>query len=95
MKFDWDPDKNESNFIKHGITFEEASTVFDDELALTLYDEEHSDDEDRFVIIGMSRSFIELFVCHCYRNGDEITRIISARRATKNEIKLYERGASL
>ena len=92
MRFDWDPDKSESNFIKHGITFEEASTVFDDEYALTLYDEEHSDDEDRFVIIGISRSFVELFVCHCYRNGDEITRIISARRATKNEIKLYERG---
>lgn len=95
MKFDWDPEKNENNYLKHGITFEEASTVFDDDCALTFYDESHSEDEERFVIIGMSRSFIELFVCHCYRNGDDITRIISARRATKNEIKLYERRLSM
>jgi uncharacterized DUF497 family protein len=92
LRFEWDSEKNESNYLKHGITFEEAVTVFDDDLALTIYDESHSGDEERFVIIGMSRSFIELFVCHCYRNGDEVTRIISARRATKNEIKLYERG---
>ena len=92
MKFDWDPDKNETNFKKHGVSFDEAETVFEDERAVTIYDESHSDDEDRFKIIGMSRKLRELTVCHCLRNGDEITRIISARRATKSETKLYERG---
>ena len=91
MRFEWDPLKNEYNFLKHGITFEEATTVFDDDLALIMYDELHSYAEERFVIIGMSRSFVELFVCHCYIERDDITRIISARRATKNEIKLYKR----
>ncbi len=92
MKFDWDPEKNEINVKKHGVNFEEAETVFEDERAVTLFDEEHSTSEDRFKIIGMSRKLRELMVCYCYRNGDEITRIISARRASKNESKLYERG---
>ena len=92
MRFEWDPDKNEINFKKHGVNFEEAETVFEDERAVTIYDESHSDNEDRFKIIGISRKLRELTVCHCYRNGDEVTRIISARRATKNESKLYERG---
>ena len=92
MKFDWDPDKNEINLKKHGVSFDEAETVFENERAVTIYDEDHSDDEDRFKIIGMSRKLRELTVCHCYRSGEEITRIISARRATKNESKLYERG---
>jgi len=92
LRFEWDPDKNEINFKKHGVNFEEAETVFEDERAVTIYDESHSDNEDRFKIIGISRKLRELTVCHCYRNGDEVTRIISARRATKNESKLYERG---
>ena len=92
MRFEWDPDKNEINFKKHGVNFEEAETVFEDERAVTIYDESHSESEDRFKIIGISRKLRELTVCHCYRNGDEVTRIISARRATKNESKLYERG---
>ena len=92
MRFDWDTNKNEVNIRKHGVDFEEAETVFEDENAVTIYDEEHSEDEDRFKIIGISRKLRELTVCHCYRNGDEVTRIISARKATKNESKLYERG---
>jgi uncharacterized DUF497 family protein len=92
LKFQWDPEKNEINIKKHGISFDEAETVFEDVGAVTLYDEEHSDFEDRFKIIGMSRKLRELMVCYCYRNGDQITRIISARRATKSEATLYERG---
>ena len=92
MKFEWDENKNEANRIKHGVSFEEAETVFEDERSVTIYDEDHSGYEERFKIIGMSRKFRELTVCHCYRNGDEITRIISARRATRREAKLYERG---
>jgi len=92
LRFEWDPDKNEINFKKHGVNFEEAETVFEDERAVTIYDDSHSESEDRFKIIGISRKLRELTVCHCYRNGDEVTRIISARRATKNESKLYERG---
>ena len=92
MKFEWDSDKNEINFKKHGVNFEEAETVFEDERAVTIYDKDHSENEDRFKIIGISRKLRELTVCHCYRNGDAITRIISARRATKGESKLYERG---
>ena len=92
MEFDWDPNKNDVNLRKHGISFDEAETVFEDERAVTIYDEEHSEDEDRFKIIGISTKLRELAVCHCYRNGDMVIRIISARRATKNESKLYERG---
>ena len=92
MKFDWDPDKNETNLKKHGVGFDEAETVFEDERAVTIFDEDHSGDEDRFIIIGISRKLRELTVCHCCQNGDEITRIISARRATKGESELYERG---
>lgn len=92
MKFDWNAEKNNVNLKKHGVNFEEAETVFEDERAITIYDESHSNDEDRFIIIGISRRLRELTVCHCYRNGEDITRIISARRATKSESKLYERG---
>jgi uncharacterized DUF497 family protein len=94
MKFDWNPDKNKSNIKKHGVNFEEAETVFQDEMALELFDDEHSQDEDRYIIIGISSKTRELMVCHCYRNNGDIVRIISARRATKNEIALYERRYS-
>ena len=92
MRFEWDPAKNEINIKKHGVDFEEAETVFEDERAVTLFDDIHSSDEDRFIIIGISRKLREITVCHCHRNGDEITRIISARRATKSESELYNRG---
>ena len=89
MKFEWDDNKNEDNKIKHGVSFQEAETVFDDKNAVFLYDKQHSFGEERFIIIGLDALFRELTVCHCYRGEDnDIVRIISARRATKNENKL-------
>ena len=91
MKFEWDEKKNNINKIKHGVTFEEASTVFDDTYALIIHDEINSSSEDeRFIIIGRDIIFRELYVCHCYRSND-IVRIISARKATKTEISMYRR----
>ena len=89
MKFEWDEKKAKANIDKHRISFEEASTVFYDEEALLRDDPNHSDDEDRFVLLGMSEMTNILIVCHCYRESDEIIRIISARKATKNETKQY------
>jgi len=91
LRFDWNPDKNKSNIKKHGVDFSEAETVFQDEMALELFDDEHSEDEDRYIIIGISSKTRELMVCHCYRNDGDAIRIFSARRATKREIALYER----
>jgi uncharacterized DUF497 family protein len=86
------PFKSKANLFKHKVSFEEAETVFDDKYAVTLFDELNSIDEDRFVIIGESADFRELFVCHCFRgNNDEIIRIISARKAQKSEIDIYYR----
>lgn len=90
MKFEWDDKKSKSNIVKHGVSFEEAATVFYDVEALLLDDPEHSKDEDRFVLLGMSEMANVLIVCHCYRDSDEIIRIISARKATKNEARQYE-----
>lgn len=93
MKFEWDPKKNKANQLKHNISFEEAETVFEDENAIYFFDELHAIDEDRFIIVGEDTFFRELAVCHCYRGKyDDIIRIISARKATVNEIRLYERG---
>ncbi|MCL2386251.1 MAG: BrnT family toxin [Defluviitaleaceae bacterium] len=92
MKFDWDSEKNKSNNRKHGIDFREAKTVFQDIRAIEIYDEEHSINEDRYIIIGMSRKDREVMVCHCYRNGGNVIRIFSARKATVSEKELYERG---
>ena len=89
--FEWDPNKAHTNKHNHGVTFEEASTVFGDTLSLTIYDEEHSEDEDRLIIIGMSVQHRLLVVVHTDR-GDTL-RIISARRATAQERKTYERNA--
>ena len=92
--FEWDEDKNRINYQKHGITFEEATTVFDDEHMLLLADEDHSDGEDRFLAVGYSGGSLYipklLLVCHCYRISDTIIRIISARRPTRQERKDYE-----
>ena len=92
MKFEWEPAKNIANIAKHRVTFEEAITVFDDKYAVYLYDERHSEEEDRFYIIGESLDFRELTVCHCYRKNDEIIRIISAWRASKSESEYYNRS---
>lgn len=87
--FEWDENKNELNKKKHNISFEEAKTVFYDEEALIISDPEHSDDEDRFIILGFSQQAKLLVVCHCYRSADMVIRIISARKATRNESKFY------
>ena len=89
--FIWDDNKAESNLVKHGVSFGEAQTVFDDEDGLVIYDPDHSQDEDRFIILGMSCSLRILVVCHCYRENDEQIRIISARKATPNETRQYAR----
>jgi len=87
--FDWDSNKNVININKHGISFKEAATVFFDTNAIEIDDEKHSQQEDRFLIIGRSRKLRLLVVCHCYRENGEIIRIISARKAVDEEIELY------
>ena len=89
FKFEWDNHKNEINKQKHHVSFEEAATVFEDENALLIDDPDHLQDEDRFVIMGYSNQANMLVVCHCYRNDDQMIRIISARKATKRESGWY------
>ena len=91
LRFVWDPRKAATNARKHGVTFTEAETVFLDEEALLNRDPDHSDDEDRFVLLGLSMRLRALVVCHCYREQDAIIRIISARKADRQERALYER----
>lgn len=90
LSFEWDENKNAINKKKHGIAFEEAQTVFYDEEALVIDDVEHSEDEERFIILGMSLKANLLVVCHCLRESETVIRIISARKATTNETKQYE-----
>ena len=89
MRFEWDDNKNIINKRKHGISFEEAATVFEDGNALLINDPEHSEDEDRFILLGLSASLRLLVVCHCMRCTDTVIRIISARKATTRETKQY------
>jgi uncharacterized DUF497 family protein len=91
MKFTWDKEKAASNQRKHGVSFEEAQTVFMDHNALRIYDPDHSESEDRFVLLGLSSALRMLVVCHCYREEKERVRIISARKATKSESATYEK----
>ena len=94
--FKWSPEKARSNTLKHGVTFEEASKVFNDPMALTVFDgEESSDDEDRWITLGQIKGRHYLVVVHTYRNLDKETvtiRLISARPASKHEIRQYEKG---
>lgn len=90
IRFEWDENKNAINKGKHGVSFEEATSVFYDEDALVISDPEHSAEEERFIILGMSSRANLLIVCHCYREADAVIRIISARKATKNEEKAYQ-----
>lgn len=90
LKFEWDPSKGRSNEQKHGVTFEEAQSVFFDECAMLIADPDHSEGEERFVIMGMSSSRRALIVCHCYRKSESAIRIISARKATRRERLQYE-----
>ena len=89
IHFEWDDNKAQINIEKHGITFEEASTVFEDETAILFDDPDHSDTEERFLILGFSNFAKMLIVCHCYRNDGDNIRIISARKATTNEARQY------
>jgi uncharacterized protein len=89
LRFDWDPRKASANRAKHGVTFEEALTVFADEAALLIHDPDHSDDEERFVLLGMSALLRVLVVVHCHREAARVIRIISARRATRSERRPY------
>lgn len=89
--FTWDNNKNLINQKKHdGIDFNEAKTVFYDEFARVIFDPDHSTQEDRFIILGLSQKLRVLVVCHCYKESDSEIRIISARKATKKEAIIYE-----
>jgi uncharacterized DUF497 family protein len=90
MNFTWNEQKNETNQKKHGIAFEEARTVFYDVNARLIRDDEHSEDEERFIILGFSDKSKLLLVAHCYREEEEVIRIISARKASGNERRQYE-----
>ena len=92
LSFEWDENKNEINKKKHGISFETAQEVFYDDNAVLFDDPDHSVGEERFLIIGMTRSLKVCIVSHCYRNSDNVIRLISAREATKHERKTYEEG---
>ena len=94
IKFEWNSKKAKSNETKHKVSFDEAQSVFFDEYAQQFYDSDNSDDEDRFFMLGKSVKSRVLVVVHCERNGGEIIRIISARKATSKERKFYK-GASL
>jgi len=93
MKFEWDKKKESINIQKHGVTFEQAAYVFSDKYALSRYDDEHSEDEDRWILLGKSLQNTLLVVVHTFRdkNGEEVTRIISARKATRKEQESYQR----
>ncbi|MCD8049453.1 MAG: BrnT family toxin [Clostridia bacterium] len=95
ITFEWDEAKNEINKVKHKVSFEEAQTVFYDEEALLIDDPEHSREEDRFIILGISKKANLLVVCHCYRASETVIRIISARKATKIEENQYINGGEL
>ncbi len=90
LRFEWDKRKNRSNIRRHGVPFDEAQTVFADENGVLIDDPEHSEMEDRFVLIGLSLGMRLLVVCHCYRQ-DDVIRIISARKANRRESASYVR----
>jgi uncharacterized protein len=94
ISFSWDHGKNEVNEKKHGVSFDEAKTVFFDENAIRYFDPDHSDDEDRFLMVGVSQKLRIIIVCHCFRENDSVIRIISARKATKDEEDNYWRERS-
>jgi len=91
IRFEWDPRKDAANQRKHGISFEQAQSVFFDENAIQFYDEDHSEQEERFIMLGLSIRSRILVVCHCERVSERVIRIISARKATSFERKFYGR----
>jgi len=90
LKFDWDKNKATKNLAKHKVSFEEAQSVFDDDFARLIPDPDHSEDEERFLLLGLSCSLKVLVVVHCYKDEENIIRLISARKATKPESKIYK-----
>ena len=91
LRFEWNRGKVTENKRKHGVSFQEAESIFYDEYAILIDDPEHSVDEDRFLLLGLSSAVRTLVVAHCYRESDEVIRIISARKATRTEQKTYYR----
>ena len=89
LHFEWDDRKAAANLKKHGVSFEEARSVFVDERARLIDDPDHSEDEDRFVLLGLSSALRLLLVCHCYRSEGGVIRIISARKAAPRESRSY------
>jgi len=89
LRFEWDGRKATANLKKHGVSFEEARSVFFDERARLIGDPDHSEDEERFILLGLSSSVRLLLVCHCHRREGNVVRIISARKATAHESKFY------
>jgi uncharacterized protein len=89
IKFDWDASKAALNLKKHGVSFDEAQSAFYDDFAMQFFDEDHSDLEDRFLLLGMSSGANLLLICHCERADGGVIRIISARKATKRESAFY------
>lgn len=91
LEFEWDERKHKANVKKHGVSFLEARTAFYDENAIQFYDPDHSEDEERFLLLGMSIKPQILVVCHCYKESETLVRIISARKADKSEEEAYWR----
>jgi uncharacterized protein len=91
LKFEWDKKKERINIKKHGISFEEARTVFYDEKAVQFFDPDHSEDENRFLLLGISSKLRILIVCHCFRESETVIRLFSARKADQEEEKEYWR----
>ena len=91
IRFEWDDDKASANQRKHRVSFSEAVTVFFDEHALLIGDPDHSEEEDRFLLLGLSQAMRALVVCHCYKQPSDVIRIISARKANRSERLEYDR----
>ncbi len=94
LEFIWGNRKNKANTRKHNVSFEEAQTAFYDEQSVVFFDPDHSDDEDRFILLGISFKLRVLVVCHCFRESETVVRIISARKADKAEESDYWRRRS-
>jgi uncharacterized protein len=99
LRFEWDPAKAQANLRKHGVGFDEAQSAFADEAALLMADPDHSEEEDRYILLGLSHALRLLVVCHCARtndpaSGEDVLRIISARKATASESRQYTASRS-
>ncbi|MCP4698267.1 MAG: BrnT family toxin [Gammaproteobacteria bacterium] len=91
LRFEWDERKSKANIKRHGVSFDEARSAFYDEKAIQFFDPDHSDEEDRFILLGMSLKLRVLVICHCVRESETAIRIISARKADKAEKRDYQR----